>query len=334
MEIIKAFKAGEILFNEGDPCDSLFIIKVGKVEIFKQKTDREIILNVQKPGEVIGLLTFFNHGRRLASARAQVYTEGVLIMRKAGTEPDSVTNLPQWVQIVLKEFTLRLEQMNEKFMTSTIEVDQIKSKMQDPLFVSIQIANCVTELGAGQAITASDGTPVLKYEELKVTLGRCLEYDLPTVDRVFEIFDSADLLKIEKEPTTQRTYISLEGARNLAWYPEFFRSKPSNNKKLFSSPLSDEHRRVLLGLCEYVHKTGGRQDQIYIVEVPLIASCLENMAGVIYDQAAVDAGAELGLLEVRETAEQLCLHFHPNDLKRSLQVVEIVSRLRVNPHFV
>ena len=331
MEIIKAFKAGDILFKEGDPCDSLFIIKTGKVEIYKEKDDREIILNLQNAGEVIGLLTFFNRGRRLASARAQVYTEGVLIMRNTGAEADSVTNLPQWVQIVLKEFTLRLEQMNDKYMISTIEVEEIKSKMQDPLFVSIQIANCVMELGANLATVHTDGTSVLKYEELKVTLGRCLEYDLPTVDRVFKIFDNADLLKIEQEPITQRSFISLDGARNLAWYPEFFRTKPSKNKRLFSAPLSEEHRRVLLGLCEYVNKTGGHLDQLYIVELPLVVSCLESMTGVAFDQAAIDAGIDLGLIDVRETAEQICLHFHPNELKRSLQVINVVSNLRINP---
>lgn len=332
MEIIKTFEPGEIIFNEGDACDSLYIIKVGSVEIFKQKADREIVLNEQKAGEVIGLLTFFTNGRRLASARAKTPVEGVLIYKGSGSEADSIANLPQWVQIVLKDFTVRLDQMNERFISSAIEVEEIKSKLQDPLFISIQVANCVSEWAQAQAVKGPDGSPVLLYENLKTALSRCLEYDMSTLDRVFAIFDSSDLLKIEKAKESQKSYISLQTAQNLAWYPQFFRSAPAENKRLFKSPLSEAQAAVLLALCDYVEKTGGRLDQMYQVEVSLIASCLENLVGIAYEPSAIEAARIMGLIELEETPQLRRLKFHPEDLRRSLQIIDIVKRLRSDPH--
>lgn len=61
--------AGRLLFNCGDPGDSLFIIHSGEVEIFfKDNTGHRIVLEVAGPGAVFGELSLLDEGPRAAAA--------------------------------------------------------------------------------------------------------------------------------------------------------------------------------------------------------------------------------------------------------------------------
>lgn len=76
-------KAGEILFNDGDPGGSLFIIQKGQLRLFKPKGRGFIELAVLRKGEVIGEMAFFDNaakgGNRSCSAEAMIDTEIVEI---------------------------------------------------------------------------------------------------------------------------------------------------------------------------------------------------------------------------------------------------------------
>ena len=56
---IENFKAGEIIFKEGEPGGSIYIVKQGEVQVFKESESLEIPLTRIKKGEAFGILTFF-----------------------------------------------------------------------------------------------------------------------------------------------------------------------------------------------------------------------------------------------------------------------------------
>lgn len=61
---------GELLFVEGDPADSFYVVIEGAVEIIRRRDDREVALRHFGPGEPIGLFGLFSGQQRAASARA------------------------------------------------------------------------------------------------------------------------------------------------------------------------------------------------------------------------------------------------------------------------
>ena len=71
---IKTLKPGEILFNDGENADSLFIIQKGQVRLFKPKGKGFVELAVLRSGEVIGEMAYFdeepNGKKRSCSAAA------------------------------------------------------------------------------------------------------------------------------------------------------------------------------------------------------------------------------------------------------------------------
>jgi CRP/FNR family cyclic AMP-dependent transcriptional regulator len=65
------FPAGQVLFNYGDPGDSLYVIRSGEVEVFfKDDTGERIVLETAKAGEVFGELSLLDGGPRTASVVA------------------------------------------------------------------------------------------------------------------------------------------------------------------------------------------------------------------------------------------------------------------------
>jgi signal transduction histidine kinase len=62
---------GDELFAEGSPGEIAYVIKEGEVEILKASAEREVLLAVREPGEVIGEMALLEEAPRMASARAR-----------------------------------------------------------------------------------------------------------------------------------------------------------------------------------------------------------------------------------------------------------------------
>ena len=79
----RRFGRGELLFNEGDPCEGLFLVASGKIRIFKlSPAGREQVLAAEGPGSTFAELPVFDGGNYPASASALEDSEVVFISRK------------------------------------------------------------------------------------------------------------------------------------------------------------------------------------------------------------------------------------------------------------
>ncbi len=73
-------KKGEILFFSGEPARGLFVLVSGKIRTFHQNEDgRELVLQVDSDGSVLGDVPVFDDGPYTASAIAEIETDVLLI---------------------------------------------------------------------------------------------------------------------------------------------------------------------------------------------------------------------------------------------------------------
>ena len=71
VETVK-FDEGAVIFNVGDPGDSMFIVTAGEVQLsVKTKTGEEMFLESPGPGEFFGEISLLDEGPRTATARAK-----------------------------------------------------------------------------------------------------------------------------------------------------------------------------------------------------------------------------------------------------------------------
>lgn len=73
---LRTLAAGEVLFNKGDPGESLYIVRSGEVELYiRDTTGQKIVLTIAGSNEVFGELALLDSGPRSATAVALVETE-------------------------------------------------------------------------------------------------------------------------------------------------------------------------------------------------------------------------------------------------------------------
>jgi CRP/FNR family transcriptional regulator, cyclic AMP receptor protein len=81
LEVVTA-KAGDVLFNRGDPGDSLYVVRVGVVEIFfMNDTGHKIVLETARAGDFFGETSLLDGGPRTASAQVIEDLDGIEVDR-------------------------------------------------------------------------------------------------------------------------------------------------------------------------------------------------------------------------------------------------------------
>ncbi len=332
-EDIRSYQPGQIIFEEGSIGDSMFMIRQGSVEIFKTSSDGEVLLTVQNAGEVIGMFTFFNRGRRLASARARSHVQGQVISQAAGQDP--MQNLPKWVQVVIRDFSTRIEQVNQQYARALQEKKELLKNVMDHVRISAQISDCFAELGVFKAKKADDGREMILIQEMADLLEACLGYEREEITYILETFKNMGLLKVELEPDRGQEVVSLGAAQRLKWYAEFVRStRVGKNKRLLQIQVPFRLRKQLFALRDYVQKIGGDLNKTFKSEYKNLNEfqiAYKTKTKIDFEEATLDAGEKLGLLEAKVLPNKFTIAFHPTNLVRTLIAINVIKRLLLGP---
>jgi CRP-like cAMP-binding protein len=111
METVEARK-GEILFNEGEPGDSLYIVLSGKLKIGRRAGDgRQNLIAIVGPSDMLGELSLFDPGPRTATATAVVDSR-LARLRKTALRP-WLNNRPEIAEQLLRVLARRLRRTND-----------------------------------------------------------------------------------------------------------------------------------------------------------------------------------------------------------------------------
>jgi uncharacterized membrane protein len=74
--------AGHTLFQAGDPVDSLFIVRLGQIELYiKDTAGQKIVLHTAEAGDMFGELAMLDSGARTATALALIDSELLVLDR-------------------------------------------------------------------------------------------------------------------------------------------------------------------------------------------------------------------------------------------------------------
>jgi len=103
-----SYKAGEVIFKEGDSEDTMFFIREGKVEISKKMGDAEQVLAFLGPNDFFGEMALLSKSPRSASAKAVKETTVIVFNRK-----QFMTLLKTRGEIVLKIIEVLIQRLKE-----------------------------------------------------------------------------------------------------------------------------------------------------------------------------------------------------------------------------
>ena len=174
---------GDVLFNEGDQGDRLYVITEGKIKLGRSSTDgRENLLAILGPSEMLGELSLFDPGARTATATAVAETQLI------GLGNEQLSQLlgahPRIAGTLLSALARRLRRTNEN--------------LADLVFTDVpgRVAKALLELSQRFGRPVEDGVMVahdLTQEELAQLVGASRE----TVNKALADFAQRSWLRLE-----------------------------------------------------------------------------------------------------------------------------------------
>src|SRR6201995_2631735 len=105
-------RKGDVLFNEGEAGDSLYIVLSGKIKLGRRAADgRQNLVSIMGPSDMVGELSLFDPGPRTATATA-VTDARLARLRKQSLRP-SPSNRPDIAEQLLRVLARRLRRTND-----------------------------------------------------------------------------------------------------------------------------------------------------------------------------------------------------------------------------
>lgn len=179
---------GEVLFQEGEPGDRLYVVEEGKLKLGTASSDgRDALLAIIGPGEMLGELSLFDLGPRTATATA--LTD--VVVRGPGHEAlrPWLTGRPEVAEPLLRALAQRLRKTNEA--------------MSDLVFSDVpgRVAKALIDLGERFGVETPPGVVVthdMTQEELAQLVGASRE----TVNKALADFAHRGWIKLESRSVT------------------------------------------------------------------------------------------------------------------------------------
>ena len=176
---------GQVLFTEGEPGDSLYIVLSGKVKLGRRASDgRENLVAVMGPSDQFGELSLFDPGPRTATA--VVVTDGRIARLPKSALQKWVQERPQISMQLLRVVARRLRRTNT-MLADLIFVD-VPGRVAKQL---LQLAQRFGSVDGGQLRVTHD----LTQEELAQLVGASRE----TVNKALADFAARGWLRLEGE---------------------------------------------------------------------------------------------------------------------------------------
>jgi hypothetical protein len=319
------FAAGDTLFSQGDPGGDLFFIESGVVEIYTQRGPETVVLSEMTTGEIIGVMTCMTSEPRMASARAKT----AVVCKKVphASIKKVISALPNWMKIVLKEFTIRLTQMNKAYSEAVVKIKKLEGNQISNVYVGALLASAFGALAEHVCFKQEDAKYVV-VEELMLKLETVLNMKKEDLDRIFAVLLEAGLVKIEIEPEKKRTVVRLENAQKLLHFAQFVReSKTGATKKLVRARFSHKETRVLSAIVKLAARLDMDLDKTCKLTVAEVARSLERATGVKFEREALDKAEKLKLLSIEGEAGEAQIVMKPSHLGRTIACVEAVRKL-------
>lgn len=215
------YKAGTVIFKEGDPGGDLYFIKAGDVQVFREKDGHEVVLATLKTGEVLGIMTCLTRDPRLASARA-LNDVKVLSVRQAGIKT-LISSTPQWVNAVIKDFIVRIKNMDELYMKAVSPAT--RGGAERPLGLAVTLARGLIAFGEALA-TGAGAARSLALDDFLMRLAAVRDVPKDKLDAVAHQLADAGLIAVEgKGPARKLPVVELGALRAfldlvLVWHDE------------------------------------------------------------------------------------------------------------------
>src|SRR5437763_1782772 len=174
------YKAGSVLFEEGQPGDYMYVVQSGEVEIRRLVGETERVLAVLTAGEFLGEMAILNGRPR--SATAVVRIDSRLFVVEGKTFEAMLRARPEIALRIIKTLALRLESANQQ-----VELLLLPTPNHRVVQCMRHMAEEQLQLAGGAGLGTTAGTAILvpkRAEDIALRVGLPVHEVIEVVDRL------------------------------------------------------------------------------------------------------------------------------------------------------
>ena len=170
----RAFRAGEVVFNEGDAGDGLYIIHRGLIRITAISTpDRQHVLSRMEPGDYFGEMAVFDGGTRSASAAA--LEDSTLSFVPMAAVLELLERSPLLAASLVRDASLRMREFNRRFLQESLKAERLQMVERLARTIVHDFRNPLNVIGIAADIaaeeSASPGTRASARDRIRNQVG-------------------------------------------------------------------------------------------------------------------------------------------------------------------
>ncbi|MCB1277607.1 ATP-binding protein [Prosthecobacter sp.] len=165
--VVREYRAGEVIFEEGDPGDGLYAILNGLVRIsaFVSQSNKHALREFAA-GDFFGEMAIINNASRSATATAQQDSRLLFVSRDQVT--DLMEQSPQLVFALLHAFSLRMRETNSHFVHEMLEAERLSLMGRFARSIVHDLKNPLSVIALAADATASErASPELRAQAKK-----------------------------------------------------------------------------------------------------------------------------------------------------------------------
>jgi CRP-like cAMP-binding protein len=194
-KIIKLAK-NDVLFREGEPSESMYLIKSGRIAIIRSNAakDKEVVLSEKINGELLGEMAFFDGLPRSAGAKAVIPTELIELPLKA--LQDQFQTSPSWLKVMMKTMVAQLRKANVRIRN----LENITADAYDIISPHTLLNICtIIHLLSYKSSKSPEGLPVFTYKELYFYARQVFNQEGQKLKRIVSVLQDLKYLTVAGE---------------------------------------------------------------------------------------------------------------------------------------
>ena len=252
MEVERTILKGEVLFKEGDPGGGVFLISEGRLEVYRDNEGSHLRLAVMEENELLGLVTCLSEKPRTASVKA---LENCIIKEVPFDKlRASVDNLPSWVKLIIKEYSILLTRTLDRSSAQMVTRDRLVNNIVNDVFFSKIIAGVLSK-GFTTARIADSKNHCIPYADVISKISGVLNILNEDIEKIIQIFTDEGLLKLNRNSNLGSKEFTLESLEGMSSYTSFMKDVLKGvNQKYLKPIFIPEKKEQLSTYYSYVLK--------------------------------------------------------------------------------
>lgn len=267
---IKTLAPGQILFNEGDAADSMYIIQKGQLRLFRPKGKGFVEIAVLRPGEVLGEMAYFDPESKTRSVSASAITSVDIIEISFNALDKTMAGLNPWFKTLINTLAERLRKTNER--VRALENNSVGFSSDYKFFQSADVVKMLSvmfltfrSLGENK-----EGKWSLNYNKIKMYALEIFNINEAKMEEFIQLLAEEKIIEVSVDEMDSSKVLSTREPDTFRIFQVFFNTQRSlrDEKKLIITPKCEKFIVKVMEECETLPVVDGKVD----IEISKVAA--------------------------------------------------------------